>query len=633
MSLRNSLPADSRTMFTRPPRVFSRRSGAILTVVLLSVLAAPGAKAQEAAPLPADEAAARRTAVALNYCRSAFHRIRQNPTDAVLDEERRKILNNLDLTAIHDEAIVQLYTSTLDEISDIRIADQERSVVDKGYGKSWKSLATVTMFGFLTDISEFNYASVVRRGATSWWDFRGIQVNHDMELWKVEKARLVTIQDKSTNFLEASWKLAHSRNVPDRWLVRNADFERLQQALQEPELKVRLRLLERMAPFMECYPPYWYYVGRTQQQLGMFKEAEHTYAKVAALGDGHFRRDEMLAAAMVNVASIRDYLNMPGDAEAAQQALAYTTDSWEVNLAAAAVLMRDGQIAKAEDAVLRNLDSELESEQSEVALLAVYSRGGDPAKILARLDDRALVHRTPIPILLRCAARLEGQTLPRPVAERLQSSLHAYVSRDDLVVVADSAWNLRDAMFAVDESSQIRPQMQVAERTVTVRLPQVASAAQTGEANGHVTVMLKYDADFTVKLALKPQPHPIRTETQARGWIHNLPFVAERRPVAARPGLEIASVETAGALIALNGPVRGVSTSSPASESDASLADVAPSNIQNWHDVQVQPAAYAPNPTGDDIPGKTLSPPVAATDSSSQGVTLGSPEPLLEALP
>ena len=627
------------TLFARHSRAISHQSRAfsLLIVLLAMLLAAPAARAGEMQLSPEEEVAARRTAVALNYCRSAFYRIRQNPSEAVLAEERQKILNNLDLTAIQDEQVVELYSSTLDEISNIRIADKEHTVVSKSYGKSWKSLATVTAFGFLTDLSEFNYATMVRRGATSWWDFRGIQVNRDMDLWKVEKERLNTIQTKSSSFLEASWKLAHSRHVPDRWLVRDSEFERLQRALQESDLKVRLRLLQRLAPFMECYPPYWYYKGRTQQQLGEFAEAEQTYVRAADLGDGHFRRDEMLAAAMANVASIRDYLDLPGAPDAARKALAYTTDAPEVNLAAAAVLMRNGRIAQAEDAVLRNLDTGIETEQSEVALLAVYAREGEPSKILARLDDPALVNRTPIPILLRCAAQLEGKTLPRAVASRLQSSLQAYVQDEHLVLAADPAWRLGSAKFAVDEAMHARPQMQVTERRVTVRIPKPMESSEAMSTET-MTVKLQYDSDFTITLALRTAPPTTTAPRNSNRWGRLLPFVAERNPRAPiQPAMSIASIETAGTRIALSGPIRDISSGAGASETGATIANITPAVVPLWQGVSIEPVAYdaaretSPSSVSSDARGSEED--MSESEMTPGGVTLGRPEPVVEVLP
>ena len=623
--------------------------------MLLANLAHAG-DATSDVPSPEEEESVRKAAVALNYCRSAFFRIEKNPSAEVLAQEREKILNNLDLTNIEDEAIVKLYTATLDEITSIRIADKEEKVVNKGFGKSWQSLATMTAFGFLTDVGEFNYASAVRRGATSWWDFRGIQVNRDMELWKVEKGRMSAIQAKSSSFLEASWKLARTRNVPDRWLVRNSEFERLYAAMQEQDLNVRLRMLERMAPFMECYPPYWYYVARTQQQLGQFPQAEQTYLNVARLGDGHFRRDDMLAATMANVASIRDYLKLPGAPAAAEKALAYTTDAWEVNLMAGAVLMRNGRIAQAEDAVLRNLDSGLESEQSSVALLAVYATEGDPNKILARLNDGALVYRTPIPILLRCAAQLDGQRLPQVVADRLQSTLQAYQQQDSLILMADPAWNLRGALFAMDEDAGQPPRMHVSEQGVMVQFPHAVASTAEG-ASSEVTVELKYNADFTVKLALQPSPYSPHTPRPRWGNYMRLNVGRDQTPQTS--SLRLASVETKNAVIALNGAIRGSTSDRLTQPGDSSLANVNPSDAPPWQGLSVQPAGLettlhstakpiatdngltmpvsAPDkrPLADyPRPNENVSPasesPTMSNHAQENGVTLGFPEPVME---
>jgi hypothetical protein len=532
---------------------------AALTAALIFACGVAAAdEAPPAAGAASDPAAAKRTAVALNYCRSAFHRIRQNPTREVLADEQRKILNNLNLASIQDEEVVSLYSSVLDEIGAIHIAERERHVVDSGYGKSWQSLATFTAFGVMTDLTDMNYASLVKRGASSWWDLRGLQVSRDMELWKVEKARMTAIVGKSSSFLDASWKLARKRNIPDAWLVRNGDLDRLETAVREHDPEVRLRLLARMEPFMTCYPPYWYYVGRTQQAMGRFVAAEQTYQKLADIGEGHFRRDEMLAASLANVAAIRDFLKKPDAREAAEKALAYTTDSWEVNLTAATVLLRHGAVEAAEDAVLRNLDANLESEQSGVALLAVYAKQGDPKKILARLDDAGAVGRTPIPVLLRCAAALKGQTLPAPAAERLRSSLHGYFGRDDFVLVADPAWEFGHALFAVDEATFARPTLHATDRAVTVQFRKRTADSVRQEPDEY-PVLLKYADDFQVKLTLRRDGTASVLPTPSFPRLgHLLSFASDRDepPAPSRKALRIAAVETGGTLIALDGPPR-----------------------------------------------------------------------------
>src|SRR5262245_57039052 len=91
-----------------------------------SAAAPPGAPTAKAASLPAPDA--RETAVALNYCRAAFHRIRKEPTKSVLAQEQEKILNNINLDGIADHEVIVLYSSVLDEINQIGVADYERKL-------------------------------------------------------------------------------------------------------------------------------------------------------------------------------------------------------------------------------------------------------------------------------------------------------------------------------------------------------------------------------------------------------------------------------------------------------------------------------------------------------------------------
>ena len=141
-------------------------------------------------------------------------------------------------------------------------------------------------------------------------------------------------------------------------------IDALDQAMHEPNPEVRLRILKRMEPFMEAYPPYWYYVARTQQELGQLFAALNTYTRVVALGTSHFRKDDMLATALANKAGIQDYLRQPSATETAEKALTYSTDVWETNLICAQVLRHNHKYTAAEDAVLRNLDVQLETDKS-----------------------------------------------------------------------------------------------------------------------------------------------------------------------------------------------------------------------------------------------------------------------------
>jgi hypothetical protein len=404
----------------------------------------------------------RSTAVALNYCRASFHRIRQNPSQRVMLEEQEKILNNLNLDGIADEAVIKLYTSVLDEIAQIEIAEQETNVLQDKFKKTLHRKLGGTALAVAAQMATLSFERAVFTGVNSWLDYRDMDWTREFDTWKVEKNRINAVVDKSSKFLDTFWKLTQSRNIPDRWLVRGNDLDDLTEAIQETDLKKRLRILKRMEPFMECYPPYGYYLARTQQGLGNFSAASETYNNLANLGHGYFRRDDMMAASLANLAVIQTFLNQPGADKSARQALAHSPDVWQANLMAAQVLEKHGELKDAEDAILRNIDVDLETTRSTVALVGMYYRQHQSEKLAQILANEDTLAALPILSLMQAAAEL-ARTHPVPPAtiQRLRTSLRVSVEPkfgdDDLIIACDPVWQSELAQVVVVFPSAQQP--------------------------------------------------------------------------------------------------------------------------------------------------------------------------------
>lgn len=200
-----------------------------------------------------------------------------------MDEEQNKILNNLNLNGIQDEQIIRLYAEVLDEIGQIQLTEQESELFTTKYKKSVRQELAFDTLAVGLDLMTGQYLGAVRTGANSWWDYRNFQWTRDNELLKIEKTRVNAVVKKSTNFLDTFWKLTQQNNIPDRWLVRSTDLDELERAMNEQDPHVRLRILRRMEPFMECYPPYWYYLARTQQAVGDLATSLNTYGRLSQL--------------------------------------------------------------------------------------------------------------------------------------------------------------------------------------------------------------------------------------------------------------------------------------------------------------------------------------------------------------
>lgn len=464
----------------------------------------------------------RRTAVTLNYCRAALHRIRRAPGKSVMLEEQQRILNNLDLNQIDDPEVITLYRSILDEIGQVEISDRERVVIEEQFRRGAQRKMGTDIFVIGAQAVTGQVGSVIQTGANSWWDYRNTQVKRDSELWQVEKTQFSTFMTRSSTFLDSFWKLSRKNEIPDKWLLRDQDLDQLADVLEEKDGERRLRMLARMERFMECYPPYWYYVARTQQQLGRLEDAALTYERLTSLGQGHFRQDDMLAGSMANLALIQNGNHDPRAVETAMASIGFSNRNWEANLVCAWVLGRHGKYDSAEDLILCNLDEDLETEQSSVALVSLYYHSEDRARLAQLLEDDLLLTRVPVPGLLLCARLLGPNRLPTQAQAFLSSTLLAtrrQSGRGNAISVAAAAgWKLSDAEAQISDGLQIfhtaghRPTPHGVEMNFTTALD-TKSDGGMGES---LKMTLRYPATPTIHVVLAAGPEPADSGTSSR---------------------------------------------------------------------------------------------------------------------
>ncbi len=185
----------------------------------------------------------RSTAVALNYCRASFHRIRKDPSRTVLYQEQEKILNNLNMDAVADPEVIQLYTAVLDEINQVGVADYERQLYREQHKNSIQKKVAWDILAMGADVATAQVGSAIRSGANSWWDYRSMEFQRDQDLLKIEKTRINSVVAKSSLFMDTFWKLAQKKKIPDKWLIRGNDLDAIEVAMREPNPEVRLRVL------------------------------------------------------------------------------------------------------------------------------------------------------------------------------------------------------------------------------------------------------------------------------------------------------------------------------------------------------------------------------------------------------
>lgn len=456
-----------------------------------------------------EELSRRQTAVALNYCRAALHRIRRNPHKRVFLEEQQRILNNLNLSSIADPEVIALYRAVLDEIGQVEISERERKAIGDQFRQGAQRQLSTSFFVIGAQLATGQVGNVIQSGANSWWDYRNHELKRDSDIWKVNRAEFNSLMSRSSSFLDSFWKLSRKNNIPDNWLVRDQDLDHLAVVLRESDSERRLRMLKRLRRFMTCYPPYWYYTARTQQQLGRLNEAMETYRRLSEIGSGHFRQDDMLAGSLANMALIQESKGDPGAVQTALRSADHSNRNWEANLVCAWVLGRHARHRDAEDRLLCNLDDQLETSQSTIALVSLYYHSGDGPRLARLLQNEQVASAVPIPGLLLCARMLGSDELPLPASNRLASTLRAEyrpgLRSDVLMLSAAPGWKLRDARPEVRLAGHNGGHAKFERREKSVVAVFRVPAEESDEFSNDVKLMLRYPGIPPIRVTLSTQ--------------------------------------------------------------------------------------------------------------------------------
>ena len=155
-----------------------------------------------------------------------------------------------------------------------------------------------------------------------------------------------------------------------------------------------------------------------------------------------------------------------------------------MNLTCAWVLNRHSEHTSAEDAILRNLDVDLEQNQSSIALVSLYYHTKNEQKLAKILENKAIVARVPIPGLLLAATLLESDKFPTPARHRIASSLRATTEtrfgREAIVLRTTPDWKLADARIAMvsGEENIPAPRVHSSPRGIEIRFPLTKSVQE-----------------------------------------------------------------------------------------------------------------------------------------------------------
>lgn len=340
---------------------------------------------------------ARLAVLALNYCRNSLVKIQSYNDRVVLDEEYNNIINNIDLSKIKDEEIIDLLEELMDTLSLFKLQESAKKRLIKKHNKK-VSNAFYSSFSGSSNILYLGGGNPFAMGALALVQVGGAFVSYRRnitefrealgdEMWKLEESAIEQINDAQKMFLRSSWNLMQKRDFPDIWRLTDEQLNEFVDILKDEKSDRRLRKLKRISKYFSLYPPYWYFLGTAYLETKNKKEALETFEQFEEVHRGFFRNDNLYTSALMNKISL---LNAKNNKDEMENLLGRMTDQimhdWRKILFAALKYTELGNYTKAKNLLQINIDNENNISLNMRVLGEIYILEKDSKKINELMD-------------------------------------------------------------------------------------------------------------------------------------------------------------------------------------------------------------------------------------------------------
>ena len=252
------------------------------------------------------------TLLALNACVVSVTETIHYGDRLVLDQEYTNIFNNIRFADIEaDEELITLFQALLSALHDGLLREVEKEAFLRAYQRNIKK-AIVESLSEASSTASGTYSAILEGAiavGTTYFDHKNRMEDYRAELgenlWSLDKERRNLLNDLQKQLLAASWKLQRRYRLDDALRLSQQDLATFNDALADRDGERRLRRLERMGPRFVAYPPFWYILGKTAQDLGRDDEARAAYETFEKNRRPLFRYDPFYAAVAMNRAELR----------------------------------------------------------------------------------------------------------------------------------------------------------------------------------------------------------------------------------------------------------------------------------------------------------------------------------------
>lgn len=398
------------------------------------------------------------TAVALNYCHMSLYRITAFNDRVVLDEEYGEIINNINLSKIRDEEIINLLKTLMDTISDFKLKEGDRDFLVQAYEHQVRR-ALYTSFSDVKDAvagSTTPYmaaAKVLIKVGSLHSNYRNNMAAYrrtlDRSVWELDRKAIVRVNDARKNFLAAYWRLMKKYDIPDEWRLTERQMEQLTEALKDENGARRLRKLVRMEAAFAAYPPFWYFLGQAAQAEGQAEAARKAYDRFARTQKGFFREDGFASSVLMHRIELLDPDRDAGEiADNLAAMIKESPQDVRKNLFAALWYLKLGRYDEARERLMVNIDNNRNLAMSRVLLADVYARKLDRERLVSLIDEMLRQDAVRNQDVIAVIGRLpEAQMLARmkdPIAGIYVSLAARPLKKDTLILTVPDRWVIDD---------------------------------------------------------------------------------------------------------------------------------------------------------------------------------------------
>ena len=219
-------------------------------------------------------------AYSLNMCMVSISQIVDYQDINIMEQEYNAILNNINLENISkDEALLEVIKQILNVITFFRIQDGDKAFIEKEYKHKMKNAiwSAIPSPGVIMPSNPAGLAiSLAAMVGTGYMNYRkakaNIDLEHEKELWKLQRAAIEQLNGLRREMFNASWKFAEHYQYPDKLRLTENQIKQYNDILLDSNV---IRKYQRLWEFKDkfyAYPSFWYYLGNAANEIYMLSD-------------------------------------------------------------------------------------------------------------------------------------------------------------------------------------------------------------------------------------------------------------------------------------------------------------------------------------------------------------------------